>query len=415
MPAPTVTLEKSNKPFSEYPEAVDAYFQKRKIVIYTLPSDVKDDNEKRLTQVVLSSAQQYISYLDEEIDFWKKNDPQKKLGDYTRIDSLLSARDYFIQATRSSNSTEYYLNYSYNACPKSHLNSKTKLAQLLLKYPDKNKGFFDGFMGAMQEGNGRSISTSAASLEGFAMALEYRKVTKSIQTTMRNYAKEFADDLELANENLTRLNMKYTASFHEQERRLAEIAEQTNQYLKKMNEDSEQYFNQKEQRCTDLETLYEEKLKLQAPAEYWNEMERFYTRKGRIWLTVSVVSTLVIISVLIAVLALMPNLFTEDSHWLEVFKNSAIITVVTSIAVYMLRLFVKLSVSSFHLARDAKERNKLTFFYLSLIEKKAVTEKERAIILNSLFSRADTGLLKGDSSPTMSGNISELVEVLNKK
>lgn len=115
------------------------------------------------------------------------------------------------------------------------------------------------------------------------------------------------------------------------------------------------------------------------------------------------------------VLKYLPNLFSKDSHWIEVFKNSAIITVMTSIAVYLLRLFVKMAVSSFHLSRDAKERNKLTYFYLALIEKKAVTEKERAIILNSLFSRADTGLLKGDSSPTMSGNVAELVDILSKK
>ena len=80
----------------------------------------------------------------------------------------------------------------------------------------------------------------------------------------------------------------------------------------------------------------------------------------------------------------------------------------------MLRLFVKMTMSSFHLSRDAKERNNLTYFYLALIENKAVSKKERALILNSLFSRLDTGLLKGDSSPTMSGNVTELVENLNR-
>ena len=67
------------------------------------------------------------------------------------------------------------------------------------------------------------------------------------------------------------------------------------------------------------------------------------------------------------------------------------------------------------MARDAKERNKLTYFYLALIEKNAVTEKERAIILNSLFSRSDTGLLKGESGPSMSANVTDLTQTLSTK
>jgi len=74
-----------------------------------------------------------------------------------------------------------------------------------------------------------------------------------------------------------------------------------------------------------------------------------------------------------------------------------------------------MALSSFHLARDASEREQLTYVYLALIEGKAITDKERAIILNALFSRADTGLLKGDSAPTMSTNVTGLVETLTKK
>ena len=107
----------------------------------------------------------------------------------------------------------------------------------------------------------------------------------------------------------------------------------------------------------------------------------------------------------------MPNIFSPDIYWLENIKNSAILTVITSVGIYILRTFIKMAMSSFHLSRDAKERNKLSIFYLALIEDDAVTDKERAIVLNSLFSRADTGLLKGDSGPTMSNNISDLVDL----
>ena len=57
--------------------------------------------------------------------------------------------------------------------------------------------------------------------------------------------------------------------------------------------------------------------------------------------------------------------------------------------------------SSFHLARDCEERHTLTYFYLSLLKDSNVDENERQLIMQSLFSRAETGLLKDDSSPTM--------------
>ena len=59
--------------------------------------------------------------------------------------------------------------------------------------------------------------------------------------------------------------------------------------------------------------------------------------------------------------------------------------------------------SNFHLARDAEEREKLTYLYISLLSKGEVSEEERKIVFQALFSRSDTGLLKEDSSPTMPG------------
>jgi len=61
--------------------------------------------------------------------------------------------------------------------------------------------------------------------------------------------------------------------------------------------------------------------------------------------------------------------------------------------------------SSFHLARDCEERHTLTYFYLSLLKDSKVADSDRQLIMQSLFSRADTGLLKEDSSPTMPNDV----------
>ena len=76
-----------------------------------------------------------------------------------------------------------------------------------------------------------------------------------------------------------------------------------------------------------------------------------------------------------------------------------------SFLAYGIRITHRVSFSAFHLARDAEEREQLTHVYLSLIKDNAISETERSLIMQSLFSRADTGLLKDDSSPTMPNDI----------
>jgi hypothetical protein len=92
-------------------------------------------------------------------------------------------------------------------------------------------------------------------------------------------------------------------------------------------------------------------------------------------------------------------------------------TIVTAY-LFLLRMLINLTLSSFHLSLDAREREQLTYVYLALVKKgqdenqELIAEKERAIVLQSIFSRADTGLLKGDSSPTIPGELSQLIKNL---
>lgn len=69
---------------------------------------------------------------------------------------------------------------------------------------------------------------------------------------------------------------------------------------------------------------------------------------------------------------------------------------------------------AYHLARDAYERYQLTHVYLSLLDVKAVNDNERSIVLQSIFSRADTGLLKGDSSPAFPGMLEQILKNMKK-
>ena len=76
--------------------------------------------------------------------------------------------------------------------------------------------------------------------------------------------------------------------------------------------------------------------------------------------------------------------------------------------------FNKSSFSSFHLSRDYRERFQLTNVFLALLHDGDVKcdDQVKQIVMQSLFSRSDTGLLKGEHSFAMPG-VSELLKPSN--
>lgn len=157
------------------------------------------------------------------------------------------------------------------------------------------------------------------------------------------------------------------------------------------------------QRVSDLEHTYEELLRLKKPAEYWKT--RAATLKTEGWKSIYWLIGLVVFACLTLYLLLW---LTPEGMLLSFVKGNAqaikwsiiYITFISFLA-YGIRALNKVAFSSFHLARDAEEKEQLTYVYLALIKDNAVDEKDKNLILQSLFSRADTGLLKDDSGPTM--------------
>ena len=74
----------------------------------------------------------------------------------------------------------------------------------------------------------------------------------------------------------------------------------------------------------------------------------------------------------------------------------------------LMKLLSKMTFSSFHLMRDAQEREQLTYLYLALTHESEIDKSSRDIVLQSLFSRSETGLLVKENGPTMP-TISEIL------
>lgn len=165
-------------------------------------------------------------------------------------------------------------------------------------------------------------------------------------------------------------------------------------------------------RISDMETLYQEKLRLEKPAEYWRKAARRYGIQGGLW------SITLILSVLLG-LIYFHDFFTS---WLQgravdiklnTLQGVVIFGSIVAIFAFLTRTLARLTFSSFHLMRDAEEREQLTYLYLALNEETGIDEVSRNIILQALFSRTDTGLLSSDSGPTMPG-LSEAIKTTEK-
>lgn len=128
------------------------------------------------------------------------------------------------------------------------------------------------------------------------------------------------------------------------------------------------------------------------------------------WLIgVSVVSALLLFILLLS----LGNGFFETafSDPVKGIKWSIILVTMVSLLAFTIKILAKMTFSSLHLSRDSEEREQLAHFYLALKHETTISENERQLILQSLFSRSDTGLLKEDSAPTMPNGMLDKINI----
>ncbi len=176
------------------------------------------------------------------------------------------------------------------------------------------------------------------------------------------------------------------------------------------------WYAKSKQEITDLKDTYENLLKLKEPAAYWKQRADTLKAEGdkhNKWLKgVSIGGIVLAVGVLFCLSnGIMEGIFKETG---TAIKWSITFITFVSLLAFGIKHLSKLTLSAFHLARDAEEKEQLTYLFLALHKDSAVSDREREIVLQSLFSRADSGLLKDESSPTMPGNMLGLLEKIGK-
>lgn len=173
--------------------------------------------------------------------------------------------------------------------------------------------------------------------------------------------------------------------------------------------DLEKLIIEKNLKLEELERLYQEKLRLSAPAKMWEEVAEKYERLSSGNFKSIIISSIGFISLILIVIALSLIYYNENWEKLRyplIIAGSLIVTVFSLFIITQIKIYM----SNVHLSRDAAERKELVFLYLSLIEKSASSTEDRSIILQSLFSRSDTGLIKSDgvTMPGIPGFVKEI-------
>lgn len=253
-------------------------------------------------------------------------------------------------------------------------------------------------------------------LRGLILAYEFEQQDHTEILQRRNNEKrslgKLRSEFETYISEVEKATQEYIANtktdFDEHSQQIIDLQKNKNESFEQWFKLTQQTFNtfneNSSQKIQDLEKLYIEKLRLEAPVQYWKN------RASKMnWM--SAISYSILCAVVGFTIVILYSLLTEP---LEIFKRteftdpgsikwSLIYITLFSFLAYLVKSVAKVLFSSLHLARDAEERVQLTHVYLALSESKDISKEDKEIILQSIFSRADTGLLKGDSSPTMPG------------
>lgn len=190
------------------------------------------------------------------------------------------------------------------------------------------------------------------------------------------------------------------------------IFENAQSHINEIIESKESALKELIDRRNALEKIYADTLRLEKPATYWQRKANNHGTRGMIFFVILALTLVIAATCLLAMFNI----------WLVADRNPAtlgsiegiliFITAISTLA-FLSKVLAKVAFSEFHLQRDAEERVELAHLYLALSNDVGVDQGSRTIILQSLFSRAETGLISNESGPTMPG-LSDLLSALKK-
>ncbi|MCL2207242.1 MAG: DUF6161 domain-containing protein [Fibromonadales bacterium] len=395
----------------KYPEWADNYIKEKNFQIKTKPDYLKD--LETIPDMTIKNAKQLHKYILEERDFWGIYQ-NHIVNNYHQ--SLNAADSQLRDALNNTNSS--LISNVVGILQGCQISSKTRLAKdFFVKFKEEPEHFFKGFMFAIQNSiynNNYSINSDCQKPfwhKGMHYGFEYMNTRKELLNSIGNLKEEFQ---ETAKDAIGELNI-FTADLTSTKNKLNdELSSLQNAHINKLEEmknESDAFIKTEKETFEKLEKNYKEKIAFEEPAKDWGLMSVKYGVSGRNWLILSSIISVIIIA-LMSYLVMNLEEITDKTSLFNIVRQALILTVITSVGIYILRITIKLALSNFHLSKDATERERLTRFYISMKNSNLIQDSERPLIITSLFSRSDTGLLKEGSTPEMpnAGSMVDLIK-----
>jgi len=295
--------------------------------------------------------------------------------------------------------------------------------QFLFKIFSSEPEYFKGAYNFITESNNPTLNNKDIFI-GYVKGYEFKyklnsDQLNSIKSSLQNLKTDFKNSLPKLDQQLTEHIKNSNDKYLEYVKKIDDfqvVKEKTySDWFINAKGGFEEFDRLSHEKISTLEEVYEKKLKLQKPAEYWKERANELKKQGWYYLSVLVILVLVIVWSLGTILWEAPeNIYNSffDGDKSAAIRWSIVYITFISFMAFAIKAITKVMFSSFHLARDCEERYTLTYFYLSLSNETTIDTEEKKLVMQSLFSRAETGLLKDDGSPTMPNDL--MSRVYNK-
>lgn len=373
----------------------------------------------------LTGLSAIYEFVNQQIDGWNKYDelPSELKQSISYFNNIRNAIIGFVNSYSQDNQNTLkaywqnnvikYLNTDISPKP---LLYNTPEVEFLIKLYKEKRTYYNGAYDYLLKTNNNNYNNSDF-LSGAILAYEFifkdsTEITKrreAEQSSISKLRSDFQKYISVSEEQLaTHLN-NANNNYENYVKKIDDLKTEKEDLFNTWFEDTKKnkwqnWYEPSVKKITELENTYKEKLKLEEPAKYWAERANKLKRQGKFSLGILICLVILICIFLGLILWNPPEIFRTSilsNDKSTAIKWILIYATLLSFLAYTVRALSKIMFSSFHLARDCEERHTLTYFYLSLLKDSKVNDNDRQLIMQSLFSRADTGLLKEDSSPTM--------------
>lgn len=342
----------------DFSEEFKEIFKNHNITMPQVPAKyIVKGIKKTPKDFVFPTPEEFEKHLTSERDFWQNNFPN-----HSFFDIYKNSLNHALACLNSvkSNPTHYLNEIKKSIVDVPH--SESILARKLIEYKDMSRNFFDGFLDGITStevtiSNSNNIygltPPNILSKDyhlGLKLGFEYIGLIKAIDAMIPEQQESFSN-----------MQVKFVNTANDYIEKYDKLLADKQNQSKQLDETFKDFINQSNTDVETLKQLYKEDLRLKGPAEYWQSMSKEYIKKGKYYMRISVAVAILTIALLTLLIIFIPSI-GQDEHWFDFARNTAIITVITAIAVYILRITIKMSMSSHHLSRDAKEREQLTYF-----------------------------------------------------